>query len=470
MKDDAQLEVLLVHPKTGDIRNARLPNSLSNLFGHVMPMGLAHVAGALKASGIAVRVIDAEAEQLPMEDLAVRMGRLKPRLVGVSATTPTVHSALAVARLAKQAGAMVVIGGPQVAAMPQETMHLAAIDFAIAGEGEVPMVRLVEALQGKLAFDDVPGLLWRDSSSTIRMNPPHVHDTLDGLAGPARDLFPNHLYRTVVTRGTLATVVPGRGCPYRCAFCFKQPSDSRIRFRRPEEVADEMEAVVRDYGVAEIGLVSDQFTADRAFVEGLCAQLIARQFRTPWNAEARADTVDLDLLRRMRQAGCQGLRFGVESGSPQILERMNKNIDPKVTLKTREWVREAGIEFLGLFIIGYLGETRQTIEETFAFIDQLKPDMAVFAAATPLPGTKLLQESVNEGVIPSNYWTQYLFDEQQPPLPYLFNDTEKWMRKAYRRFFLSPRFLFGRRTARSGDSFAESLRALMGILRVGRGR
>jgi len=462
----AKMKVLLIRSNPKKIQNSRLPKSLSEEIGYVMPLGLAYIAAYLREKGVPVAILDAEAEELADFQIEKRIKDFSPGIVGITTMTPTVHNDLSVARIAKDAGSMVVMGGPQINAMPREMMQFPYVDFGILGEGEIPFYELVHAIDNNSSLDGVPGLLYKNAEGKIVTKPPYVHRNLDELPIPARDMLPYRRYSSIIQQDRLATVCTGRGCPYRCSFCFKQPSDELIRYRSPHLVVDEMVDLKMRYGIKDINFISDTFTIKKSFIEALCRELIDRQVNISWIAPTRADCVSLELMQLMKKAGCRSLRFGIESGSAAILKLMEKEIDKEKMIDAMRLARQAGIETFGYFIIGYLNETEHTVRETLNFVKILKPDLLMYNIATPLPGTKFFEQSVDAGYVDSNYWQSFLLNENYPRIPYLFTDTEKWVKKAYREFFFSPRVLSKRLLNVKLSNVGRYYGALKGLLRL----
>jgi radical SAM superfamily enzyme YgiQ (UPF0313 family) len=444
--------------------NTRLPASLSDEIGCVMPLGIAHIAAYLKSKNIDVSILDADAENLSLEETEQRIREINPDIVGITSMTPTIHDDLEVARIAKKLGCIVVMGGPHINAMPEETMEFDFIDFAIRGEGEIPMFNLIEALKKEKSFEEVPGLIYRDENHKTIMNPPYIHQSLDELPFPARDLLPYEKYFSLISKGRLTTVCAGRGCPFTCGFCFKQPSDKKCRFRSPKSVADEIQEVISKYGIEEVNFVTDTLTLEKSFIEGFCNEIIQRNIKISWIAPTRVDCIDPELIKLMKKAGCRSLRFGVESGSSEILKLMNKKIDLEQAIKVFKWAKQEKIETFAYMIIGYLNETEETVKQTLKFVKKLKPDLLMYNVATPLPCTKLFEQAIEAGVIEKDYWQKFLKDKNYPRIPYLFKDTEKWIDKAYKEFFFSPSFVIKKMLQIRPDNILLYLKAFKGIM------
>lgn len=459
------MKVLLIRAKPTRLQNTRLPKSLLEELGCVAPLGLASVAAYLREKGISVKIIDADAENLSLQLLRQKMQEYNPNIVGITSMTPTVHDDLAVAKVAKEVGAYVVIGGPQVNAMPCETIQFEQVDFGILGEGEYPMFKLCEALSEKNKFADVPGLIYKEDRK-ILMNSPYIHFNLDELPVPARDLLPHKRYSSLIAKGRLTTISPGRGCPFTCGFCFKQPSDKVIRFRNPKFIVNEIEEVINRYSIEEINFVSDTLTLKSSFIEEICNEIIERKIKISWIAPTRADCLNPELLRLMKQSGCRSLRIGVESGSPEILSLMGKKTDHEQLIRVFRWIKKAQIQTFAYFIIGYLNETEETVRQTLRFVKKIKPDLIMYNIATPLPGTKLFSQAVEAGLVEPDYWQNFIKDENYPRIPYLFKDTEKWIKKAYWDFFFSPEFIFNKIFEIRPGNVLNYLKALKGLIEL----
>jgi anaerobic magnesium-protoporphyrin IX monomethyl ester cyclase len=462
------MRVMLLRAKASKMQNTRLPMALSREVGPVMPLGIAYIAASLRANAIEVALLDAEAEGLDLTAVRQRIIEYSPDIVGITSMTPTVHDDLALALVAKECGCLVVVGGPQANAMPKETIAFPQVDFCILGEGEFPMVRLVQALQKKENLEEVPGLVFKGHDNRVITNHPYVVENIDSLPIPARDLLPYDLYHSIISRGRLSTLVIGRGCPFRCSFCFKQPSDSKVRFRDPSKVVDEVEQVVGRYGVREINFVTDTMTANRDFVESFCHEILKRKIKISWIAPTRADCVSEDLLRLMKKAGCRHLRFGVESGSPRIRKLMNKNIDNNQMIRAFHIAHRVGMETFAYLILGYLSETEEEMQQTLQFVSQLNPDLVMFNIATPLPETPLFDQAVEAGLVQPDYWRKFVLGETTERIPYLVRDTDKWIVKAYRGFYFSPRFIFKRIISLRPYDFISIVRGVRGLLSITR--
>lgn len=416
------MRVVLVNPSF----QARVRRIAQTTLGP--PLGLAYVAAALRDAGHDVRIVDANALDLPPADAAREALSSDPAWVGVTATTPTVALAAAVAAAVKAArpGVTTVVGGPHATALPARTLaEFPAFDLVARGESERSFPALLAALEAgdRDAARAVPGFAWRDPDGA-------VHDTglptpipdLDALAPPARDLLPMDRYRGVDS-SRFSTLLAMRGCPCACVYCSVPAMFGRaMRYRSPAAVAAEMQDVHDRFGVDFLSFVDDTFTTDHAWVRALCDDLVARRLpgRLRWVCLTRADMVDADLLRRMKQAGCVRVEMGIESGSAAGRRYLRKGLSEEDVVRGYRAAREAGLSTMGFAILNIPGETADDVERTLDLVRRADPDYLQVSFLTPYPGTRLRDDAQREGWITTDDWSRYSFLNdvilQQPSL------------------------------------------------------
>jgi len=244
------MKVMLIRYHNKGNINTRLPESLNRRQGVLPPLGIAYIASVLKENGHEVRILDAIAINLTKYEAAREIKDFRPKVVGITAMTSSFKGSLEAAQLARESSAIVVLGGPHLAAYPKETLSYKYIDFAIVGEGEYSMLELINTLEDGKSPYNIKGLVYRRGNEVF-MNEPVIVSDLDKLPFPARDLLPNDKYSSIIGLHPVTTMITTRGCPYHCAFCAKQPSDEKYRTRSASNIVDEMELVVKKYGVRE---------------------------------------------------------------------------------------------------------------------------------------------------------------------------------------------------------------------------
>jgi radical SAM superfamily enzyme YgiQ (UPF0313 family) len=172
----------------------------------------------------------------------------------------------------------------------------------------------------------------------------------------------------------------------------------KYRWRSPENVADELEFLHKNYGVVTFTFCDDAFTVDQARTEKLCKEILDRKLQIKWNCGTRVDMLTRQLLVKMKEAGCISVWFGVESGSQQVLDEMKKGITTEQTIEVLGWVREVGLKPVPNVILGFPSETKKTAWKTIRYAEKLSPkDVPFYNIATPFPGTPMYDQVVEKG-------------------------------------------------------------------------
>ncbi len=451
----------------GDI-NTRLPESLNMVRGELPPLGLAYIASVLEQAGHQVKIFDISALNLTRQEFKQKISEFQPALAGITVMTPGLFGALESARIAKECGAITVLGGPQLSIYPQETVSYPEVDYGIQGEGEYAILELTSALGKNQPVNAIKGLIYKHNGEVL-VNPPVIVDDLDSLPYPAYHLLPMEKYNSIIGDYPTSTIISSRGCPYRCHFCFKQPSDDKVRFRSAAKVVSEMDYLVKNFKVREIMFYDDVMTFSRQHVMGICQEILARNIKVKWESPARVDNADKDLLDLMRRAGCVRLRYGVESGDETILKLMNKKIDLLQVRETFKLTKKTGMETFAYFMIGYAHETEATIKKTIALALDLDADWAMFTMATPYPRTPLYDLALKEGILKNDYWLDFTLGKHPDQrIPYFMPQVVAWTKKAYLRFYLRPGFIIKRLARlRSLQDWQKCLWGVRGILSMG---
>jgi anaerobic magnesium-protoporphyrin IX monomethyl ester cyclase len=460
------MNILLIRYFDNGNINTRLPESVNKAQGIYPPLGLAYIAAAIEKAGHHVNILDAQALNITSTEARNLILKENADIIGITCMTSNFRGALEAAKYAKESGALVILGGPQISAYPKESLVSELVDYGIIGEGERSIVTLIEKIQKKdfMNFDQVKGLVYKHNNNTF-VNEPDIIDNLDELPFPAMHLLPVEKYDCVITEKPVLTMITSRGCPYQCGFCFKQPSDKLYRKREPRTVVDEIEFYIRNYKLKEILFYDDTLTLDREHIVGICNEILKRKLKIKWQAPTRIDRTDKSLLLLMKKAGCRMLRYGVESGDKDILKAMKKGTDLNKVVEVFRLTKEVGIETFAYFIIGYAGETDSTIRRTIDFANKLDPDMVMFTIATPYPKTDLYRLARVAGIVSEDYWKDFTLGKTNQRLPYLVKDAERWTNTAYKEFYFRPSFIWKKiKKIRSWESINKNVRGAFAIL------
>ena len=445
------------------------------------PLGLAYIAGSLEAAGVEVKIADAPALRMSVEEIGQWIVRDRFDLVGVTMLTPMYHRSLEVLRQARRSSPAIrtVVGGPHPSVLPEQTLEeIPELDFAVMGEGETTSVELVEALEGKRGLDSVAGLAFRKNGRIVvnSMRPP-MRD-LDQLPLPARHLLPMDAYRMTRSRTQTEhsyTVSVARGCPFRCAYCFRTFGRT-FRPHSPARIIQEMSLLVGQYGAKEINLEADTITLNRSFILNLCRALresdLSREVR--WTCESRVDTVDEEILRAMKEAGCWQISYGVESGSQRLLDLIEKGITLEQVEKTFALTKKLGIAIRAFFMLGLPTETREESWQTIRLARKLNAEWSQFTITVPFPGTKLYELAQAEGALRSARWADFKTygGWTEGELVYVTKgrstaELKALQKKALKSFYLRPtvfwRFL---KSIRSYDQLREAARGFFTLVKT----
>ncbi len=423
-------------------------------------------------------MLDAPAHRLDLAGFAEKLKAYRPDIVGLTAYTTTFAHAMAAAEKVKEAfpQALLVVGGPHPSVRPEECLASPAIDAAVRGEGEETFRRIVECASAGGDLSGVPNLLYKRNGEVIATaTEPQFLDP-EALPFPARDLVDMRLYRPAhgaFRRLPATNMITARGCPFHCNFCSKSISGSRYRGQSPEKTVREIEALVRDYGIREVSFSDDVFTLDRRRTEAFCDLLAERRLDLTWGCSTRVNLVSPELLAKMRKAGCISVGYGIEAGDPEILARVQKGLSLECARDAIRWTRQAGIESRAFYIFGFPGETRATLQKTLDVALELNADFVIFNLAIPLPGTELYDEAKSQGLLLYDGPELYSRADGPHPLIRLADVSEdelaRFYRRAYRRYYLRPRYMLRRAMAvRSPGDLARLAKGFLSFVRWNR--
>ena len=461
-------KVLLINPPAEQTLVGNNPKFLDEERGYNPPLGLLLLAAMLEErSDHGVCVLDAQAEELSYEALADHVRGEAPDLVGITTMTFTLLDVVRTVEVVRQAApqAKVVLGGPHVHLYPRETAALPGVDFAIVGEAEYSIVELADRLNEPNRWPEVTGLVYRrdcqlpiadcrlksemgNRESEIVVNDRHgLIEDLDALPFPARDLTPFRRYSSVLARRRpVTTMFTSRGCPYGCTFCDRPHLGKRFRARSAKNVADEMQECV-EMGIHEILVYDDTFTVDRQRVLDICREIQHRGLDLGWDIRARVDTVDEDLLRALRAAGCERIHYGVEAGSDEFMAVLRKGITVEQVREAFRLTKKAGIQTLAYFMIGIPGEAEADVRQTMRLARELDPDAVHITILTPFPGTAIYRRALEEGVYATDHWLEFARAPRPGFQPLYWTKElgrerlESLLVEAYKSFYTRPRYI-----------------------------
>jgi anaerobic magnesium-protoporphyrin IX monomethyl ester cyclase len=301
---------------------------------------------------------------------------------------------------------LLVVGGPLPSLYPVD--FLQDFDVAVVGEGEKTMVDIVDCLEKRQDFSKVKGIAYKKNGKPI-INPlQEFIEDLDALPFPTRDLFDNENYKNYYSKKfgyTTTSMITSRGCPFSCDFCSRPIFGNDFRTRSPESIVAEVESIA-SLGYGRVWFSDDCFTLNRRHVIKVCDVLINKNLKIGWECLSRVDTMDLEVARKMKQAGCIRVYFGIESGNNKVLALMKKQITTEQASRAVRNAKQAGLQVGAFFIVGYPGETDQTVLDTVNFASSLPLNYLSFTLPYPIPGTPLHERVKNNGCVAIDDWEE----------------------------------------------------------------
>jgi len=373
----------------------------------VFPLGLAYIAEALKEEGHPLEVIDLCFSRDVSVDLKNTLHRFQPDLIGISLrnldnlTYPTSVSYLKeveeVIGICRQCGSSrLVIGGSGFSLAPKELLQHLDVDFGIVGEGEDLLLQFVRSLEKGEPISPSPDLVIKGKPF-----PPLIEGArVFPLRCPDRSFFETHRY---LEEGGMGNIQTKRGCPFSCIYCtYPLLEGKKVRLRETEEVVDEIQHLV-EQEVDYIYFVDDIFNYPPSFAEALCREMVRRKVNVKWSAFVNPAFLDETLLQWMKEAGCSGIEFGTDSGSPRMIENYKKSFTQKDIIRSSELCSTLQINHCHYILFGGPGEDEETIEESFHLMDQLDPTAVIAMLGIRIyPGTEMERLSLAQGVIRQN--------------------------------------------------------------------
>jgi anaerobic magnesium-protoporphyrin IX monomethyl ester cyclase len=361
------------------------------------PLGLGYLASVLRNAGISVELIDATFSR--REDVLSKIRRLSPRILGIYSMVTINHHAVQIAEELRDHVELLVAGGPLPSLTPE--VFLDTFDVVVRHEGEEAFLELVKSYLDNRHWNGTKGIVYKNTGGSVQATEQRsfVHD-LDSLPFPSRDMFPNHAYQKYWRKHhgyTATSQITTRGCPYLCDFCSNPVFGRSYRERSPRNVFNEM-LEIKKLGYDRVFFTDDCFTQNPRRVEELCDLIISEHFEMEWMCLSRADRLGRRLANKMSRAGCVQIFFGIESGDDRMLRIMNKHIDLNDVQKSVAIAKAAGIQTGGFFILGYPGETNESLRETIRFSSGLPLDYLSYSFPYPIVGTGLhtkVRERIN---------------------------------------------------------------------------
>jgi len=448
---------ILINPPTGMyIREDRCQSAIDDLPTIAMrpPMDLAGMAASLEKENIVCKIIDCPMEKAGWEKLAGEIKIFQPDMLVISTTISTIEKDLLTCRLAKEIDKDIIVAakGP---IFLQEDEHIINcfdyLDIAIGGETN----EIAEELAKGLDLSEIKGIIYKKNGVIIRNAARPFKEDINELLFPARHLIKNKIYSRMDNGRPQATIETGRGCYGQCIYCLTgQVSGHKLRQRSSDNIIAEIKECISKYKIKDFHFRSDTFTANREWVIDLCRKITDERLNINWVCTSRVDSIDEEIMRWMKKAGCWGISFGVESGSQKMLDLMKKGITVEQIRNTFRLCKKYGIDSFAYFLIGLPWETEETVNESIELAIEIDPSIAEFFIVYPFPGTEFYDIAVREGLIrEKGFKREGAYGLPSIDTIYLKKDRLLELRKkALRKFYLRPGYMLKvLRRIRSGN-------------------
>lgn len=427
--------------------------------GATAPLGTLTVASVLRSDGHDVSFVDGiffDEEQWLNEII-----KSKPEIVGINSSSMFWERTKRLAKILKKniPGVKIAVGGTHVTAIGHNALKEKdsnGIDFIFLGESEYTSREFLSCFEkGKLnrlknsppkwEYKDiwqVSTVCWRKGKKIMMMKKQKPPQNLDKLPYPARDITPFERYCPSIgfyKRSPTGTIMTSRGCPFNCNFC----ASKRIyRERSPESVINEIKYLVENFKVKHIIFYDNNIAYNKPRLEKICDMMIKEELDLDWCAQSRVTDIDEKILKKMKDAGCWEMCFGIETGSNKFLANIRKGTNPESIIRAVNLTKQAGIEVFGAFMLGIPGETIRDMEKTVEFACKLPLDYVKFNIFTPFPDSRdyhLIKDSAKKV---SDKFTQhhvtYEFDGLKK------DQIEEFVKESYWKFYSRPKYLLKR--------------------------
>lgn len=392
-----------------------------------LPFGIAYLASYLLSKGEQVKVIDSLSEGIDCikkeknktkiglsdKEIEKRIKDFNPDVIGITSMfTAFFQDAHGLARLVKKINPdiKVVLGGAHASMCPELEMKDKNVDIVVKGEGEATFWEIVKHLKKKADCSRIRGTIIRKGGQIINNSPSQYIKNLDVIPFPAYDLLPMNLYFEMGKNSPYgiawpqASIISSRGCPGDCSYCsIHSVWGHTWRGRSPKNVVDEMELLIKNYGVKEFAFLDDSVACSKKRMGEICDEIIKRKLGIKWSTPNGIShwTLDERLLDKMKASGCYRITFGIESGNLKTREFIGwkKNFSLEQAKRITKYANKIGLWTISTFIIGFPYEDEKSINDTIDFAIESDTDFAAFFLLMPFPGTKVYEVFKKEGLL-----------------------------------------------------------------------
>ena len=413
------------------------------------PIGLGYLGAVIEREGLSVKILDANILHMLNNEVVKVVQEIKPSIVGITANIITYRVTLDLTKLIKEEmpECVIMLGGAFPTTYPLKTLTASGADAVVFGEGEETIAIIIDRYKKNLPlFDDVHGVAYMKDNNPVKNASRNFIKDIDSIPLPAYHLYPDlKLYKSRSMKTPIAPLLTSRGCPYLCTFCSQDVFQRVPRLRTPDKVIEEIDMLVREFGVKQLDILDDNFTMNKKRTEAILDRIIERDYGLAINLQSgvRIEGIDQNIIDKMKKAGVYKMAFGVESGDPEILKRLKKNLELQRVFDVYAMAKKAGITVNAFFMLGLPGDTPESMQKTIDFAIKMNPNVANFSITIPFPGTELYNEVKERGKflvdledgLSQGFYSNQIFFELDGSSP---QDILHYYKRAYRKFYFRP--------------------------------
>lgn len=378
----------------------------NDMYINVFPAGTAYIAASLKKAGFDVEIYSQDMHHYPEEHLTAYLDKNKFDIIGMG----VIGGYYQYKKLLKISEAInksknrpfYVLGGHGPSPEPEYFLKKTGADAIVLGEGEDTIVELARAVAARRSLAGIAGIVWRNGPETVIAPRRTLIKDLDTIPWPAYELFPMEFYRLLrnpncSSRDFVMPMLSGRGCPFKCAFCYRM--EDGFRPRSTAGIIEEIKMLKRDYGVTYIEFTDELLMSSVARTTEICEAFLRENLGIKWWCSGRLNYARPDLLKLMKRAGCVFVNYGIEALDDEVLRKMNKCLTVKQIVTGIEATLASGISPGFNIIFGNVGDNKKTLQKGVDFL--LKYDdgaqLRTIRPVTPYPGSPLYYRALKSG-------------------------------------------------------------------------
>lgn len=447
------------------------------------PFWAAILAAYCRKQNCSVGILDGEAFNLSPEDIAERIKKMNPSLVvltvtgtNLSASTWKMNGAqLCASAIKEKTEIPIMFWGLHPSALPEKTLEDSNVDFVMKGEGLESVHQLVLNLSHEEKYADIDGLYYKTSDGTICGNERLNLVPTESFEEPAWDILPMERYVAhnwqrfgEQEKGGYAVIATSLGCPFQCYFCAVSSLFGKkcVRYFSPEVVVEQIDRLVKEYHVKYIKLLDENFVLNIKHVEAICDLLIERNYDLNIWAYARVDTVNKEILAKLRKAGIKWLAYGIESASELSLSSVSKGqYNAQKIEQVMQMTKDADINIMANFIFGLPEDTLESMQQTLEFAKKINPEFINFYCEMAYPGSQLYEDSIKANVKLPDTWLGYSqFSYECEPMPtktVSAKDVLAFRDKAFNEFFEDNEVFFENIRRRFGENTVKEIEKML---------